>query len=117
MTTKSPGDENEMSEINRIGSDAIRSYSEFKSQATEATGRVNEQSQASLASGSKKTDSVTLSEGGRNVQRLQHLVAQSPDVREDRIAEIRKSLADGAYSYRVDKLSATLLTSGIITGN
>jgi len=55
-------------------------------------------------------DSVTLSDRSREAQRLKDLVEKVPDVRSERVAELRKAVQDGTYRVSGDKIAEKLLT-------
>src|SRR5690606_11422093 len=62
--------------------------------------------------GSRRTDSVTLSEGAREFARIMQTVQQAPDVRADRVADLRQQIASGEYVVDHTGLAALLADRG-----
>ena len=78
---------------------------------SQVTPRPN--SPAALAAGgastSRRTDAVDLSAGLERVRRVQTAVAEAPDVRADRVTELKAQIQSGAYRVDADDLARRLL--------
>lgn len=64
---------------------------------------------AAAGAGGRRADSVTLSEQARGLQRALAVVTGLPDVRNERIAEIRARLASGDYHIDADEIAQRML--------
>jgi len=83
--------------------DAMNKVSQlYNTRATKKTG-----SAGSLSF----SDSLEISRTGRDMQVAKAAVAAAPDVREDRIAEIKAKLSNGTYSVSDEDLANKLLES------
>lgn len=60
-----------------------------------------------------RSDDLQISQFGRNLQVARAAVAKTPDVREDKIADIKERMAAGNYKFDMDAL-AEKLTDGYI---
>jgi negative regulator of flagellin synthesis FlgM len=54
-------------------------------------------------------DTIEISERARELARAQQSVEESPEVRGEKVAQIKKSVEDGTYSVPVDLLAQKLL--------
>src|SRR3982074_2382647 len=54
-------------------------------------------------------DAVTLSDQARTIVSATKVVNEAPDVREDRVSALKKSIADGTYSIDSRQLASKLL--------
>ena len=61
------------------------------------------------AGGGRRADSVTLSEQARRLQRVLTVVSGLPDVRNERIAELRARLASGDYRVDADEIARRMV--------
>lgn len=57
----------------------------------------------------KKRDEVQISRAGRDYQVAKQAVAEAPDIREDRVIQVRKRMADGTYKVDNREFAAKLL--------
>ena len=64
------------------------------------------------AAGGRRADSVTLSEQARRLQRALAVVTGLPDVRNERIAELRARLASGDYRVDADEIARRIVEEG-----
>ncbi len=60
----------------------------------------------------RRADEIRLSMGARELQQLREAVNAAPDIREDRVAAIRRQLAEGTYEIDYRALAQKL--AGII---
>ena len=61
-----------------------------------------------------KDDTVELSEEAKALQRTEKALADVPDVREDKVAAIRKQLAQGTYRVDGQKIAFNMLKESIL---
>lgn len=68
-------------------------------------------------SAAQPADRVVLSPGSLEVQKIRDILAQTPDVRADRVQALKEEIARGEYqidSYRLaDKMMASLLSEAL----
>lgn len=62
-----------------------------------------------LGGQSQASEKVEISPEGREIQRLKAILDQMPDVRLERVEEIRTKILEGRYQIDLDKLSDTIL--------
>jgi len=74
----------------------------------ERTGN-DSQVQANPQSVRSSSDSVEISDRSRELARARQAVDAAPDVRADKVAEIRKRIEDGTYSVSPELLAQKLL--------
>lgn len=72
------------------------------------TGKTNK---AGRIGGASFADSLEISRTGRDMQVAKAAVAAAPDVREDRIAELKAQIEDGTYEVSDEDLADKLLES------
>ena len=58
-------------------------------------------------------DTVSLSDRARDLKAALRAVQSTPDVREDRIADLRQRIADGTYQVASDVLANDILRGGL----
>jgi negative regulator of flagellin synthesis FlgM len=58
-------------------------------------------------------DTVELSDEAKALQRLEKAVKDVPEVREDKVAEIRKQLAQGTYKVDGQKIAFNMLKESV----
>lgn len=56
-----------------------------------------------------KTDSVHISESARRIQEAQKAVSELPDIREEKVAALRKVIAEGRYEIKADEIAEKML--------
>ena len=76
--------------------------------------RANNQGQAktnpyNTSARPSSSDSLEISDSSRELARARQAVDAAPDVRADRVAEIKKRIEDGTYSVSPDLLARKLL--------
>jgi flagellar biosynthesis anti-sigma factor FlgM len=99
-----------MSSIDRLGGqDAARTYVQnadvARSGGAPQTGKV----QHHHTQPSKSVDSVTLSDSARSLAAARDAVQNAPDVRNEKVAEIKQQVADGTYSVPARVLARKML--------
>ena len=55
------------------------------------------------------SDKVQISGIGKDINIAKQAVAQSPDIREDRVAELKAQIADGSYAVNADDFADKLV--------
>ncbi len=66
-------------------------------------------SKVKSAEGSDKRDQVQISQTGRDYQVAKQAVAESPDIRADKVTQIKKQIASGCYKVDTGDFAAKLL--------
>jgi len=65
--------------------------------------------EAQPAAKAGKADSVEISEQARELARAQQAVEAAPDVRADKVAELKKQIEEGTYNVPAEALADKLL--------
>jgi len=72
--------------------------------------------QANAAAGAARdTANVEISENARLMQKAAEVAKGAPDVRADKIAALKKAIADGTYQVSADKLAEKILDEHLAT--
>jgi negative regulator of flagellin synthesis FlgM len=61
-----------------------------------------------------KTDTVRISESARQIRDAQMQIKEIPDVREDKVSEIKKMIAEGTYKIEPEKIADKMLSESLI---
>ncbi|MCK5419961.1 MAG: flagellar biosynthesis anti-sigma factor FlgM [Desulfobacterales bacterium] len=61
-----------------------------------------------------KTDTVVLSDTAKTVQEAQTQLKSIPDVREDKVAELKEQIENGTYEVDADKLAGKMLKDALL---
>lgn len=81
----------------------------------DATNKVNQVYQANnvkkvtMTSSINTSDSLVLSQTGKDIQIAKQAIAQIPDVREDKVNQLKASLASGTYDVSAEELADKLI--------
>lgn len=59
--------------------------------------------------GVSRDDKVSLSQASKEMQLAKSAVAESPDVREERVAELKQAIAANQYSINPDKIAESII--------
>ena len=102
-----------MSSIDRLAAqDAARTYTHntdvARSGGAQHVSKAHAQRQQQQ---SKSVDSVTLSDGARSLASARDAVKNAPDVRDQKVADVRQHLSDGTYSVPSRVLARKMLDS------
>ena len=102
-----------MSSIDRLAAqDAARTYTHntdvARSGAAQHSARAHPHHEQHL---SKSPDSVTLSDSARALAAARDVVQNAPDVRDQKVADIKQHLSDGTYSVPPKVLARKMLDS------
>src|SRR5439155_24737604 len=98
-----------MSSIDRLtAQDAARTYTQntdvARSGAAQQAAKAHYQ-----AKHAKSADSVTLSDGARTMAAARQAVKDAPDVRDDKVSEIKQKVSDGTYNVSAKVLARKML--------
>jgi negative regulator of flagellin synthesis FlgM len=98
-----------MNSIDRVsGQEAARTYvhnADVARTGAAHTGKAHQHG----AQASKSVDSVTLSDSARSLAAARDAVTNAPDVRHEKVAEIKQKVADGTYSVSARVLARKML--------
>ncbi len=99
-----------MSSIDRLAAqDAARTYTQntdvARSGAAQHAGKVQHHRQQHA----KSADSVTLSDGAKSLAAARDAVKNAPDVRDQKVSEIKQQVSDGTYSVPAKVLARKML--------
>ena len=100
-----------MSSIDRIPQDAARTYVQNADATRTAGAQQPNAPQAGKAQRghAAKADSVTLSDSARQLAAARQAVQDAPDVREQKVAEIKQQVSDGTYQVSPQVLARKML--------
>ncbi len=101
-----------MSSIDRLAAqDAARTYTQ-NTDVARAGGAAQHAAKAHhQAKQVKSADSVTLSDGAKSLAAAREAVKAAPDVRDDKVSEIKQKVSDGTYSVSAKVLARKMLDS------
>lgn len=63
---------------------------------------------------SVKSDKVNLSTGGKEFSRIHEILAQTPEVRAEKVAQLKMAIQQGTYSVQGDKIAEKMIESHLI---
>jgi negative regulator of flagellin synthesis FlgM len=61
-----------------------------------------------------KTDSVFISDNAKRVQEAQSQLQSIPDVRADKVAELRNQIENGTYEIKADQIAAKMIRESLV---
>ncbi len=94
--------------------DASGIYQRQVSNARDASDVAATRTDAARPGGaSRRTDRVAVSDEARTFARVMQAVTEAPDVRADRVAELRERIASGDYRVEADALARLLVDRGV----
>lgn len=70
--------------------------------------------EASPSVSKQRSDEVTISAEGREILALQRRLAQTPEVRADKVEALRAQIVRGEYKVSADKIAERMLKAGDI---
>jgi negative regulator of flagellin synthesis FlgM len=102
-----------MTSIDRLAAqDAARTYTQNTDVARSGGAQHHSKALSHRQSQqSKSVDSVTLSDSARSVASARDAVKNAPDVRDQKVADIKQHLSDGTYSVPARVLARKMLDS------
>ena len=60
-----------------------------------------------------KTDTVVISEAAKRVQEARRQLDEIPDVREEKVAQLRSQIQNGTYEIDADKIAGKMIKEGL----
>ncbi len=60
------------------------------------------------------SDRIELSVKSRDIQHIDALIRSTPDVRMDRVAEVRSAIENGTYNVKAEKVADKIITGNMI---
>lgn len=61
-----------------------------------------------------KTDTVVISDTARRIQEAQKQIQTIPDVRTDKVAEIRNQIENGTYEIKADEIAGKMIKESLM---
>ncbi|HEV7662893.1 MAG TPA: flagellar biosynthesis anti-sigma factor FlgM [Chloroflexota bacterium] len=99
-----------MTSIDRISSDAARTYAQQSDAArTTAAGAYQASKPQTSPTSATNRDSVTLSDGARSLASARAAVESAPDVRHQKVADIKQQVDSGTYSVSARVLARNMV--------
>ena len=84
--------------------------SQYKANET----KVGSERQQSITSGVVPEETVSLSPAAREIQQAEKAFRELPEVRQEKINELKERIAGGNYDVRGDKLAEKILSESIL---
>ncbi|RRJ85017.1 flagellar biosynthesis anti-sigma factor FlgM [Aestuariirhabdus litorea] len=83
--------------------------SESRDRQGDAIGTDSKEGQNSVAKPvTARTDSVNLSSEGKNLRQIEDKLSSQPEIDQDKVARIKKAIAEGSYQVDARKLADNL---------
>lgn len=101
-----------MPDVNKINPESAIAYQRAQQARQGAPARASRSSGESTPAPAVRTDSVSLSSGGQELRRLTDAALAAPDVRSDRVAELRAQIEAGSYEMPSDEALARAILRG-----
>ena len=61
-----------------------------------------------------KTDTVVISDAAKRIQEIRNQLDAVPDVREEKVAELKNQIENGTYEINADKIAEKIIREGLI---
>jgi flagellar biosynthesis anti-sigma factor FlgM len=61
-----------------------------------------------------KTDTVVISDAAKRIQEIRNQLDQIPDVREEKVAQLKNQIENGTYQINADKIAEKIIKEGLI---
>jgi negative regulator of flagellin synthesis FlgM len=61
-----------------------------------------------------KADTVVLSDAAKRVQEARRQLNDIPDVREDKVSQLRSQIQNGTYEINADKIAGKMIKEGLL---
>lgn len=74
----------------------------------------NSTKQASKANGLLKEDEVVLSEKAREIKEAKKLLDSVPEVREEKVAQLKKQIENGTYEIKGKKIAVKMVRESLL---
>jgi negative regulator of flagellin synthesis FlgM len=101
-----------MSSIDRLAAqDAARTYTQNTDVARAGGAQKTSQTQSNQPRQATSVDSITLSDDARSLASARDAVQNAPDVRTQKVDDIKQQLSDGTYSVPASVLARAMLNT------
>lgn len=67
-----------------------------------------------IGAASTVTEKVDLSARARDIQRIKQIVDQTPDIREEKVLELKRQIDDGKYTVNSEKIAEKIVGESLI---
>ena len=61
-----------------------------------------------------KTDTVVISDAAKRIQEIRNQLDEIPDVREEKVAQLKNQIENGTYQINADKIAEKIIKEGLI---
>jgi negative regulator of flagellin synthesis FlgM len=61
-----------------------------------------------------KTDTVVISDAAKRIQEIRNQLDEIPDVREEKVAQLKNQIENGTYQINPDKIAEKIIKEGLI---
>ena len=61
-----------------------------------------------------KTDTVVISDAAKRIQEIRNQLDAVPDVREEKVAQLKNQIENGTYEINADKIAEKIIKEGLI---
>ena len=61
-----------------------------------------------------KADTVVISDAAKRIQEARSQLDDIPDVREDKVSQLRNQIQNGTYEINADKIAAKMIKEGLL---
>ncbi len=93
------------------GNNPINSSTLGSSRGKQAvSGSAEAKTSTAAKTGASTQESVSLSQQGQNLSKLEANIQNAPAVNEDRVAALKKAVADGSYQINATSIAGKLLS-------
>ncbi|MGA3207219.1 MAG: flagellar biosynthesis anti-sigma factor FlgM [Syntrophales bacterium] len=95
--------------ISKVDDAAIQAVQQYQK-----TEKVQEESSAKVDGSAAPEEKVNLSTKARDIQQLRDAVSQLPDVREDKISELKDQVDTGTYDVNGQKIAEKMVSESLL---
>ena len=61
-----------------------------------------------------KSDTVVISDAAKRIQEARKQLDEIPDVREDKVSQLRSQIQNGTYEINADKIAGKMIKEGLL---
>ena len=61
-----------------------------------------------------KSDTVVISDAARRIQEARKQLEEIPDVREDKVSQLREQIQNGTYEINAEKIAGKMIKEGLL---
>ena len=95
--------------ISKVDDAAIQAVQQYQK-----TEKVQEESGPKVGGSAAPEEKVNLSTKARDIQQLRDAVSQLPDVREDKVRELKDKVDKGAYDVNGQKIAEKMVSESLL---